>query len=94
MKIFKKLDDEMHFWAGMLISFITFVPLTFIFCQWLSSVFAFGITAFVGITKEWYDENIKKTKFDERDLKWTIIGGSIIPIIFIIADILYFYSEI
>lgn len=93
MKIFKKLDDEMHFWAGVLISIFTFIPLTFVFSQWVAALFAFGLTAAAGIGKEWYDENIKKTRFDERDLKWTVIGGSIIPFIFIIADILYYYSK-
>lgn len=92
MKIFKKLDDELHFWAGAIISTLAFIPLTLIFSQWLAAIFAFGITASAAIGKEWYDQNIKKTMFDERDLKWTVIGGSIVPIIFIIADILYYYS--
>jgi len=26
-------------------------------------------------------------------LKWTIIGGAIVPFIFIIADIIYYYSN-
>jgi hypothetical protein len=63
------------------------------FSQWLSAVFAFGIALSAGIGKDWYDENIKKTKFDERDLKWTVIGGAIVPFIFIIADIIYYYSK-
>ena len=67
MKLFKKLDDELHFWAGMLISFFTFFPLAFVFPQWVSALFAFGLTAATGIGKEWYDEHIKKTRFDERD---------------------------
>lgn len=89
---FKKLDDEMHFWAGMLISLFVFIPFTFIFSQWLSGVFAFGIASAIGVSKEWYDKNIKNTRFDDRDLKWTMIGASIIPAIFIIADIIYYYS--
>jgi len=91
--IFKKLDDELHFWAGVLISAFVFIPLTTLFSQWIAALFAFGVTAAAAIGKEWYDENIKKTKFDERDLKWTVIGGSIVPFIFIIADILYYYSK-
>jgi hypothetical protein len=93
MKIFKKMDDEMHFWAGMLISVFTFIPLNFLFSQWLSAIFAFGFSVVGGLGKEWYDENVKKTSFDERDLKWTIIGGAIVPFIFIIADIIYYYSN-
>lgn len=90
---FKKLDDEMHFWAGMVVSIFTFILLNFLFSQWLSGVIAFGLTLAAGLGKELYDESVKKTKFDERDLKWTMIGGAIVPFIFIIADIIYYYSK-
>ena len=93
MKIFKKVDDEMHFWAGILISIFAFIPLTFILSQWLSAVFAFGIASAAGIGKEWYDEKIKGTEFNASDLKWTVIGGAIVPFVFIVADILYYYSK-
>ncbi len=41
--------------------------------RFLSAIFAFGFSVVGGLGKEWYDENVKKTSFDERDLKWTII---------------------
>ena len=90
---FKKLDDEMHFWAGMLIWIFTFILANFAFEQWLSSVVALIVAASTGIVKEVYDEKIKKTRFDWSDFKWTAIGASIPAILFIIFDIIYFYSK-
>jgi hypothetical protein len=90
---FKKLDDEMHFWAGMLIWIFIFILANFAFEQWLSAVVALVTAASTGIVKEVYDEKIKKTKFDWRDFKWTTIGASIPALIFIIADIIYYYSK-
>ena len=90
---FKKLDDEMHFWAGLLISFVVFFVANFFFNQSISGIVAFIFTIFAGVIKELYDKYIKKTKFTWSDLKWTIIGGSILPILFIIFDIIYFYSK-
>jgi len=90
---FKKLDDEMHFWAGMLIWIFTFILANFAFEQWLSSVVALIVAASTGIVKEVYDEKIKKTEFSWRDLKWTLIGSIIPTILFVIFDIIYFYSK-
>ena len=90
---FKKLDDEMHFWAGMVIWIFTFILASFAFEQWLSSVVALIVAASTGIVKEVYDEKIKKTRFDWSDFKWTVIGASIPAILFIIFDIIYFYSK-
>lgn len=93
MALFKKLDDEMHFWAGMLISLFTFILANFLFNQSVSAVVAFGFATIAGIGKEFYDKYIKKTKFDFRDLVWTLIGGAILPIFFIIFDYIYLHSE-
>lgn len=90
---FKKLDDEMHFWAGMLISIFTFIPLAQFFSQWVAALDAFAIVVIAGVGKEYYDEHFKNTYFNNRDLKWTLIGGAIVPFIFIIADIIYYYSK-
>lgn len=90
---FKKLDHELHFWAGVLIALFVFIPLTFVFSQWLAALVAFGITSIVGVGKEWYDKNIKKTKFEWVEAKWTAIGAAIPTILFIIADIIYYYSK-
>lgn len=90
---FKKLDDEMHFWAGLLISMVAFMGLTFIFPQWLSGLLAYLVVIIAGIGKEYYDEHFKNGRFDKRDLKWTLIGGAIIPFIYIIVDIIYHYSK-
>jgi len=90
---FKKLDDEMHFWAGMLISFFVFFVANFAFNQSISGLIGFGVACLAAVGKELYDKHIKKTYFDWRDAKWTMIGGSIIPFIFIVADIIYYYSK-
>lgn len=89
---FKKIDDEMHFWAGMLIWIFTFILANFVFNQSASSIVAFLAAASVGVVKEIYDDTIKETVFDWRDLKWTLIGASIPAAIFIIADIIYLNS--
>lgn len=91
--MFKKMDDEMHFWAGMLISFLVFFISNFWFNQSVSGILGFLAAFFSGMAKELYDKYKKKTKFDSRDLKWTIIGGCIIPIMFILFDLIYFYSK-
>jgi hypothetical protein len=90
---FKKLDDEMHFWAGMLIWIFTFILANFVSGQWESAIIALLAAASTGIVKEVYDEKIKKTKFDWRDFKWTVIGAGIPAILFIIFDIIYYYSK-
>jgi Fe2+ transport system protein B len=90
---FKKLDDEMHFWTGMLIWIFIFILSNFLVSQWESSLVALITAASTGIVKEVYDEKIKKTKCDWRDFKWTVIGAGIPAILFIIFDIIYYYSK-
>jgi hypothetical protein len=90
---FKKLDDEMHFWAGMLIWMFVFILANFAFEQWVSAIAGFLSSILSGIGKEIYDQKIKKTRFDWRDVKWTVIGGSVLTILFILADIIYYYSK-
>jgi hypothetical protein len=91
--MFKKMDDEMHFWAGILIWFFVFFIANFWFNQSISSSVGFGVAIIAAIGKELYDKHIKKTKFDWRDLKWTVIGASIPAVLFIIFDIIYYYSK-
>jgi lipoprotein signal peptidase len=93
MALFQKLDDEMHFWAGMLISFVVFFVANFWFNQSVSSIVSYGFIIIGAICKELYDKYIKKTRFDWRDLKWTLIGGFILPFLFIVFDIIYYYSK-
>jgi hypothetical protein len=90
---FKKLDDEMHFWAGMVIWIFIFILCNFVFQQWVSAIVAFVTAASVGVVKEIYDDRVKETVFDWRDFKWTTIGAAIPAILFIIFDIIYFYSK-
>lgn len=90
---FKKLDDEMHFWAGMIIMFFIFFISNFFFSQWVSALIGFAASGISGISKEIYDQRVKGTKFDWRDAKWTIIGGFVLTALFIIADIIYYYSK-
>jgi len=92
--MFKKMDDEMHFWAGVLISLFVFMIANFAFNQSISAIVGFGASIFAAFGKELYDKHIKKTRFDWRDLKWTVIGGAILPILFIILDLIYFYSPV
>jgi hypothetical protein len=90
---FKKLDDEMHFWAGMLIWLFIFILANFLFAQWVSSIVAFIAAASTGVVKEIYDDRVKETVFDWRDLKFTVIGASIPAFLFIIFDIIYYFSK-
>ena len=90
---FKKMDDEMHFWAGMLIWIFIFILANFTFEQWISAIIAFVAAASVGVVKEIYDDKIKETVFDWRDFKWTTIGASIPAVLFIIFDIIYYFSK-
>jgi hypothetical protein len=90
---FKKLDDEMHFWAGLIIWFCVFVLANFVFDQWASSIVAFIAAASTGVVKEVYDDRIKETVFDWRDLKFTVIGAGIPAFLFIIFDIIYYFSK-
>lgn len=88
---FKKMDHELHFWAGTLIVIFTFIPCTLLFSELLAALFAFLITTGVAIGKELYDKHIKKTRFDWTDAKWTVIGAAIPMLIFVVANILRHY---
>jgi len=91
--IFKKLDDEMHFWAGMLVFIFSFIVANFWFNQSVSAIICFILSGLVGIGKEIYDLKVKKTKFDWRDVKWTLIGSFIPTFLFVVFDIIYFHSK-
>jgi hypothetical protein len=104
MKPFKKLDDEIHFWVGMIISFLTFFVLdnTYLIFEKLIGIqiskaviilLTFLVPVLAAIGKETYDKKIKKTKFDWRDSKFTIIGGALFPLLLTIIEIVYFYSK-
>jgi hypothetical protein len=90
---FKKLDDELHFWAGMVIWIFIFILCNFVLEQWVSAIVAFVAAASVGVVKEIYDDRVKETVFDWRDLKFTVIGASIPAVLFIIFDIIYYFSK-
>lgn len=94
MPLFKKRDDELHFWAGVLISIFTFILANFLFNQSVSAIVAFGFVILAATGKELYDKYIKLTRYDWRDWIWTLIGGIPIPVVFIIFDIIYYYSEV
>ena len=83
----------MHFWAGMLIWIFIFILANFVFNQSASAIVALIAAASVGVVKEIYDDTIKETVFDWRDLKWTVIGAGIPAFLFIIFDIIYYYSK-
>lgn len=83
----------MHFWAGMLIWFFAFLFANFLFNQSVSASVGFGIASLAAIGKELYDKHIKKTYFDWRDVKWTLIGACILTILFVVFDIIYYYSK-
>jgi hypothetical protein len=91
---FKKLDDELHFWTGMIISFLTFFvcDITGI-DKVISIIVSFTVACLAGIGKEYYDKEIKKTRFDWRDIKFTVIGGIIIPLLLTIVEITYYFSK-
>lgn len=88
---FKKLDYELHFWAGFIICLFAFIPSALVFSEWVAAVGAFILTTGVAIGKELYDKHVKKTRFDWIDAKWTVIGAAIPASIFIIANVLRNY---
>jgi hypothetical protein len=91
---FKKLDDELHFWAGMVIWIFIFILANFIVSQWMSSLVAFLASGSSAVVKEYYDLNVKKTRFDWRDIKFTLLGALIPALIFLFADIIYMLNII
>ena len=95
MKPFKKLDDELHFWMGLMISFVTFFICDFVFSldKPTSIILSYITPILGGVGKEFYDKRIKKTRFDWRDVKFTVIGGILFPILLTIIEIIYFYSK-
>ena len=86
--MFKLIDDEMHFWAGVLVNFFAFFLSSIVFTQLTATLigFAAGIAAAIG--KEVYDKKVKKTKFDWRDAKFTILGASLLFTVLIILYII------
>jgi hypothetical protein len=96
MKPFKKLDDEVHFWMGMIISFLAFFLCDFIFSideKVISIIITYIAPILAGLSKEFYDKYVKKTKFDWRDFKFTAIGGVLFPFLLTIIQVVYFYSK-
>jgi len=67
--------------------------LNFWFNQSISAILGFIISFISGLTKEFYDLRIKKTIFNWRDVKCTTIGGLVPTILFVVFDIIYFYSK-
>ena len=91
---FKKLDDELHFWTGIIISFLTFFVCDITGVGRIEAIIASFVTAILaGIGKELYDKQIKKTRFDWRDAKFTIIGGSLFPLLLTIIELTYHFSK-
>ena len=82
LDIFKEYDKQLHMKYGAIISLIT----TALF--WTTTPYAPLIGIFMsllaGITKEAFDKYIKMTRWDNRDILATVIGGCIaIPLLFI-----------
>lgn len=83
-----RLDDALHFIAGMISSAI----IAILAILWLGPVPQFGLIcciAFMGstviaIAKEGVDTNVKGEDLERSDIFWTIVGG-IIMIILLIA---------
>lgn len=83
-----RLDDALHFIAGMILSAI----IAILAMLWLGPVPQFGLIcciAFMGsvvvaIAKEGVDTNVKCEELSRRDIFWTMMG-SIIMIILLIA---------
>lgn len=86
--MFKTIDDEMHFSAGLLANFFAFFLSSIVFTQLTATFIGLvaGIAAAIG--KEVYDKKVKKTKFDWRDAKFTILGASLLFTVLIILYII------
>jgi hypothetical protein len=92
---FKKLDYEVHFWVGAIISFVTlfFVAGVFEQSQVLGSVLGIVNTILIAAAKEYYDYKVKKTKFDKKDFWNTVLGGFLVSSLFLIASLTYYLSK-
>lgn len=91
---FKKLDDELHFWTGIIVSFLTFFVCDITGVDKIEAIITSFVTAVLaGIGKELHDKYKKKTRFDWRDAKFTIIGGSLFPLLLTIIEITYYFSK-
>ena len=82
-----KLDDTLHFIAGMICSAIIAILAMLL----LGPVSQFGLiccialmgTIVISLAKEGVDTNVKHEDLERRDIFWTMMGGTIMVVILI-----------
>ena len=92
-----KLDDTLHFIAGMILSaFIAMLAML-----WLGPSTQFGLicsiafmgTVVVALAKEGIDTNIKNEDLERRDIFWTMMGSIMMIIIMVIFKNMDFFID-
>lgn len=92
-----KLDDTLHFIAGMILSAI----IAIFAMLWLGPVPQFGLicciafmgTVVVAIAKEGIDTNVKCEELSRRDIFWTMMGSIMMVIIMVIFKNMDFFVD-
>lgn len=83
-----RLDDTLHFIAGMILSAIVAI----LAMLWLGPVPQFGLicciafmgTVVIAIAKEGIDTNVKCEELSRRDIFWTMMGSVIMIILLVL----------
>jgi len=75
MKLFKKLDNELHFWSGAMVGFLALFFWSGVFNLPHPPIAVAVAVVAAGFGKEVYDVKIKKTVFSWEDIKFTVLGG-------------------
>ena len=92
-----KLDDTLHFIAGMILS--AFIAMLAMACLGPTTQFglicciAFMGTVVVAIAKEGIDTNVKCEELSRRDIFWTMMGSIMMIIIIIIFKNMDFFVD-
>lgn len=92
-----KLDDALHFIAGMVLSAI----IAILAMLWLGPVSQFGLicciafmgTVVIAIAKESIDTNVKCEELSRRDIFWTMMGSIMMVIIMVIFKNMDFFVD-
>ena len=92
-----RLDDALHFIAGMILSAI----IAILAMLWLGPVPQFGLicciafmgTVVIAIAKEGIDTNVKCEELSRRDIFWTMMGSIMMVIIMVIFKNMDFFVD-
>ena len=75
MKLFKKLDNELHFWSGAMVGFLALFFWSGVFDLPHPPIAVAVAIVLAACGKEFYDVEVKHGKFSWEDIKFTVLGG-------------------